>query len=234
MVPWNAPLVPRASPVLSGRNCNQNHEPHPSLTPDFIPRSDGDQLNWLANYSAKLGTHGVALGFTAAQVTAMQGAITAYLSQFNSYVQQKNALEAAAAAVRTAQKNLLRDIRVQAAKSKIAGAFTEAIGDDLGIIGPESSFDPDTFKPTFKITVQPGTVKIEFTKSETDGVNIYCRLKGQANFKFVARDTNSPYEDHTPLAQAGVAEVREYSMRGVINDAEIGQLSDIVSVTYGG
>ncbi len=123
---------------------------------------------------------------------------------------------------------------MQAAKSKMAGAFTEAIGADLGIIRPESGFDSATFKPVFKVTGQPGTVKIEFTKRETDGVNIYCRLKGQAKFKFVSRDTNSPYEGHTPLAQAGVAEVREYSLRGVINDAEIGQLSDIVSVTYGG
>jgi hypothetical protein len=51
---------------------------------------------------------------------------------------------------------------------------------------------------------------------------------------FVARDTNPPYEDHTPLAVANKPEIREYMLRAVLNDAEIGVASDIVAVTYGG
>ena len=98
---------------------------------------------------------------------------------------------------------MLAKIRIQAGKAKLSSSYTQAIGDDLAIIGPESTFDPGTFKPTFNVSVQPGTVKIEFGKSDTDGVNIYCRLKGQANWKFVSRDTNSPYEDHTPAGASG-------------------------------
>lgn len=48
------------------------------------------------------------------------------------------------------------------------------------------------------------------------------------------RYINSPYDDYTPLAVPGVAEVREYQAYGVLNDAQIGQPSDIVSVTFGG
>ena len=47
-------------------------------------------------------------------------------------------------------------------------------------------------------------------------------------------DTHSPYDDHTPLAVPGVAEVREYQAFGVLHDQQIGQASDIVSVTFGG
>ena len=47
-------------------------------------------------------------------------------------------------------------------------------------------------------------------------------------------DTHSPYDDHTPLAVPGVAEVREYQAFGVLHDQQIGQPSDIVSVTFGG
>ena len=47
-------------------------------------------------------------------------------------------------------------------------------------------------------------------------------------------DTHSSYDDHTPLAVPGVAEVREYQAFGVLHDQQIGQASDIVSVTFGG
>jgi hypothetical protein len=33
---------------------------------------------------------------------------------------------------------------------------------------------------------------------------------------FLARDTESPYIDTTPLAQAGQPEIREYRIRGAI------------------
>jgi hypothetical protein len=59
-------------------------------------------------------------------------------------------------------------------------------------------------------------------------------LKGQAEWKFVARDTNSPYDDHTPLAVPGAAEVREYQAFGVLNDEQIGVASDIVVVNFAG
>jgi hypothetical protein len=53
-------------------------------------------------------------------------------------------------------------------------------------------------------------------------------------WKFLSRDTNSPYNDHTPLTTPGVPEVREYQAYGVLNDVQIGLASDIVSVTFGG
>ncbi len=60
------------------------------------------------------------------------------------------------------------------------------------------------------------------------------RLKAQTTWKKLSFDTNSPYDDHTELAVAGGAEVREYRAIGVVNDEEIGQPSDIVSVTFAG
>ena len=45
---------------------------------------------------------------------------------------------------------------------------------------------------------------------------------------------NFPKDDFTALAVAGTPEVREYQAFGVLNDEQIGQPSDIVSVTFGG
>lgn len=41
-------------------------------------------------------------------------------------------------------------------------------------------------------------------------------------------------DDHNPLALPGTPERREYQACDVLNDAQIGQPSDIVSVTFGG
>jgi hypothetical protein len=53
-------------------------------------------------------------------------------------------------------------------------------------------------------------------------------------WKFVSRDTNSPYDDHTPLAVPGVAEVREYQAFGILGDEQIGLPCDIITVTFAG
>lgn len=47
-------------------------------------------------------------------------------------------------------------------------------------------------------------------------------------------DTSSPYIDGRPLAVANAPEVREYMLRGVVTDAEIGLDSDILNITWSG
>jgi hypothetical protein len=61
------------------------------------------------------------------------------------------------------------------------------------------------------------------------------RLVGAAQWILVGSHRKKfPFDDQTPLKQAGVPEVREYMGRGVINDQEVGQQSDIVQVTFAG
>jgi len=47
-------------------------------------------------------------------------------------------------------------------------------------------------------------------------------------------DNFPPYDDTRALANPNVPEVREYMVRPVINDVEIGLPSDIVSAVFGG
>jgi hypothetical protein len=112
--------------------------------------------------------------------------------------------------------------------------YTTAIGEDLGIIGDEDDFDADNFVPEFKGKIMPEGPKLEFGKDQTDGIHIYTRLKGVAEWNFLATDTESPYIDTRALANPNVPEVREYRCRAFISDTEIGQWSGIVSVTVGG
>jgi hypothetical protein len=69
-------------------------------------------------------------------------------------------------------------------------------------------------------------VEIQFTKLTSDGVNIYCKRDGDADFALLARDTASPYVDNRPLKVTGKPELREYKARFVQDDEEIGSFSD--------
>lgn len=201
---------------------------------DFIPPTDGEKVPWLENYKTKLTTLGPTIGVSAGDITATNTSITNYITAFNSLVTKRAEAQALTTSVRADERSLFGTLRTQIGTFKRNSAYTEAIGEELQVIGTNGAFDPLTFKPKFKATVLPGGVLIDFIKGESSGVNIYCRLKGQTTWKFVARDTNSPYEDFSPLAQPGVPEVREYMLRGVKTDAEIGLMSDIVQVTFGG
>src|SRR5438094_10351722 len=75
-----------------------------------------------------------------------------------------------------------------------------------------------------------GVVELDFDKSISDGVNIYAKRDGDADFVFLARDTASPYIDNRPLLVATKPELREYKAVYVQSDAEIGLFSDDVVV----
>ena len=70
----------------------------------------------------------------------------------------------------------------------------------------------------------------DFDKSISDGVNIYAKRDGDADFVFLACDTASPYIDSRPLLVATEPELREYKAVYVQSDAEIGLFSDEVVV----
>src|SRR5438034_8718517 len=82
-----------------------------------------------------------------------------------------------------------------------------------------------------------GVVELDFDQSISDGVNIYAKRDGAADFVFLARDTASPYIDNRPLLVATKSELREglasrlreYKAVYVQSDAEIGLFSaDVV------
>lgn len=201
------------------------------MAKDYLPSTDGDLNIWLGNFQAKLATYGLTCGLTAGEVTATSADCTTLSGGINNAEAQKNLSKSATAAKDTMKKNLLPTLRNTIKRMKTHTAYTEEIGQDLGIIGSDG---PTPDKPTLKGKATPNYVLLEFIKKGFDGVNIYARLKGQSTWTFLARDTQSPYHDTRALAVAGTPETREYMCMGVIADEEVGEESDIVSVVYGG
>jgi hypothetical protein len=123
--------------------------------------------------------------------------------------------------------------RALAARIKAHPAYTVALGSLLGIEGPQDTTDLTTSKPTLAGVDQTGgVVQLDCDKSISDGVNIYAKRDGDADFVFLARDTASPYIDNPDASglAVGKPELREYKAVYVQSDAEIGLFSDEVVV----
>ena len=201
--------------------------------PDFLPKDEPSLLLWLGNYQTKLATHGATLGLTPTEITALSNACTGLSTLVNNVEAAKAALKTAVEAKNAGKDSNLALIRTANKKMKASNAYTDAIGKDLGIKAESQDLDHEAAKPKFSGEAFPGYVRLKFTKNGLDGINIYSRLKGQATWAFLSRDTNSPYDDHMALAN-GSPETREYMCIGVMEDTEVGQQSDFVEVVFGG
>ena len=202
--------------------------------PDFIPGKDDALLVWLKQLKTKIASHATTLGIPAARLTQITASCDALIAATETAFAKKAEWLAAVAAKDAQAEVSLGALRAEIKQWKVNPALTSAIATDLQIVGGASAFNPDTFQAEITVEVYAGFVRIKFKKGQTGGVNLYWRKKGETTWRFLARDTNSPYEDHNPLAVPGVPEVREYKAFGVVADEQIGQPSDIVSVTFGG
>jgi len=200
----------------------------------FIPQALAFLVNWLLVLQAKLSIHGITLGMTAAQVSELQSQIGNFLTQSANVEQKRNELQSLIEQRNTVKKTLLGTIRAWVKKWKAHDNYTSAIGEDMDIVPESTVVNPDTYKPVLLATPFSGYVKVEFRKTGLDGINLYGRLKGEPDWKFVARANASPFQDARPLSEAGTPEAREFTAFGVKNDQQFGQGSDVACVVFGG
>ncbi len=204
------------------------------MNQSFFPNQNSDLLAWLNNYKTKLTVHATALGLTAAQVTQEKAWCDAMIAAINLIEIKKQELKSAVSGRETAMQTQIGALRIEIARHKLAAGYTVAIGEDLGVVGTHVAFDPAAYKAKITAEIFGGFVRIKFVKKGADGIDLYHRKKGDATWLFLARDTKSPYDDHIVLETQNQPEHWEYRAFGVLDDAEIGQPSDIVEVVFGG
>ncbi|WP_291131370.1 hypothetical protein [Flavobacterium sp. UBA7682] len=199
----------------------------------FFPRSKSVLAIWATNYQEKIAIHATALGLTPAEVTAEIALCQSIIDAINAANTQKNLYKAALETRDTTINTQGGELRFEIARHKMASGYNTTIGQDLGIIGADSVFDPTTFKPVIRGELSGGKVLIRFKKTNTDGINIYRRQKGTSTFTFLSRATKSPFEYQPVLSEPNKPEHWEYRAFGVIDDVEIGLASDIIEIVYG-
>ena len=130
----------------------------------FLPRQDDALVTWLVNFQSKVAAHAVALGLTAAQVTALQERCGRVITAIQAVIPAQSALAAAVTAKETAKTTELPALRGELNLIKANPAITSALLADLQIVGTSTVFNPDTFQPEQTGEVVSGHVRIKFKK----------------------------------------------------------------------
>jgi len=196
----------------------------------FEKELERDLESWMINFEEKLPTYSKILGLSDETVENAQ----AYTHEIRRAVQHsrqaKAAAAAALAAIPVSEAKYLPPLRGVIQKLKTSFAYTDIIGSDLRINGADVLMEMGYFKPLLAGELVAGNVILKFNKRGVDGVNIYTRLAGESKWKRLCYDTNSPYIDNRKRQGPGAYESIEYMCRGVINDDEIGQQSNVISI----
>ncbi|MEN9574974.1 MAG: hypothetical protein RL514_2829 [Verrucomicrobiota bacterium] len=194
---------------------------------DYLPDQDPQLLLWHDNLKNQVAALKATFGLTDPEVAAVAADNATAHTKVDAKQTAKNAAKTATEACATSLRTIKTAARALARRLKEHPAYTAALGQQLGIIGPEDSTDLGTSKPTLTVEdTQNGQVVIGFNKSISDGVNIYSKRGGETVFTFLARDTFSPYVDNRPNLNGAATERREYQAVYVSDDAEIGLRSD--------
>lgn len=198
---------------------------------DFIPNPDADFLTFHDQLKTAATSIGATLDITAGDLTTLGNDNTAAHAKVATANTASAAAQQATADKRTTRRAVEGRVRAFARRLKTHTNYTEALGQQLGIIGPEDSTDLATAKPTLTGTILPhGATEIGFNKSVSEGVNIYCQRGPEAAPVFLARDTSAPYVDNRPLLVANTPETRKYTAIYVLHDGEIGLTSDVLTL----
>lgn len=226
----------------------------------YLPATDTGKATWLNNFSQKLANHAVTLGISAAtqaQVSSDAENFGKMIISIDYFVEYNKQLTAYKNQLRSGTLNNAPIGDLPAPPSPITFTvppvadvfgrtrrlvqtiknnpnYTEAIGQDLGIIGSENEFDPNTLKPELKIEIAAGgRPNIIWKKGQTEGIKIKVD-RGSGTFEFLAIDTQPNYLDTHALPPLGQTATWRYTAIYLLNDEEAGQWSDIVSVTVVG
>lgn len=198
---------------------------------DFIPTSLAELHDWEANFKNKVPGIAKQLNIPDSEVTPVLNEIDAQDVTYNRILAIRKEGKSATSDNNEQTKSTVSSIRFLSNRIKTAPGYTEAMGQELGIIGTDSYFDKAIAKPQLVAGKEGNMVIIRFNKEKADGAHIYSRRGGEKEFSFLAADTESPYHDKRPNLIPGQTEMREYKAWYFEDEDIFGQESDVVSIT---
>ncbi|MFI5217844.1 MAG: hypothetical protein ACHQNT_00030 [Bacteroidia bacterium] len=223
----------------------------------YFPKSNKKRLAWLKNFSDKIGTYASVLMIlpteaqevkdyytmlkhamdTIEMVRSFSKSMTAFRKELMFGLPGGNAsdvpvltLPAAPAAVPSGIFGIISGM-VQRMKGSIH--YTEAIGEDLGIIGADFVKDFAALKAVLKIKPDLGRPEISYNKYNTHGMNLYVNRDDGNGMKFLKRLTRTTFIDKYKLPEEKRIALWKYIGIYVVDDIEVGIASDEVSVVVG-
>lgn len=234
------------------------HKKERSIMKEFyLSTTDQGKADFMDNLDNKIPSYTATLGLTPADVAS----IKADAAMFNYIMDMQEAYKTSKQDI-SKYKNALRDgplgmspnalpiaptlppapalvndgifIRIYklVARIKSAPAYTEAIGEALGIVGDEQVIDIPNMKPVLKSRLDSGRPLIIWKKGPAaDVLDIYVDRKDGLGFVFLATDTQPDYLDTFPVPAGVTTAVWDYKAIYRIGDDTVGQFSEPIQVT---
>ena len=144
---------------------------------DYIPTTKTGLDNWLKNFTAKAEEYINKYGISESDYEILKPVAESYSEDMIAEMELLNKKLAQFKKTVIDRKKAIKISRSIAQKIKNDLNYTEAIGREFDIIGPEQTFNHKNFKPKLKLRLVSGGVEISFNKSQTEGVNIYRKLE---------------------------------------------------------
>ena len=223
----------------------------------YLPSGEQERALWLTNFAKKLDSYVTVLGLTSASAAAVVADAAYYswtiqvLLLYRDYAQAwtafKNDLSAGTqlgaappvpnipVAPTAVAPNILGRLGKLVATIKNAPGYTDAIGQDLGIVGPEASKSPaalEDLKPVLVLALIAKGLNIGWTKQGNRRLNLWLEVdRGDgAGWVFLALDTEPDYIDTRPVAAPAVWQYRAQYRLG---DEPVGHWSDVARQVVG-
>lgn len=226
----------------------------------FIPGQDLQKQLWQQNFAGKLPTYATKYGITPAEVTdTTNGSV--YFAYWLNYKNQQEEFAKKVTQFKNEMRDGVGDnapsqapiaptfavaptavspgifARITSIAKVIKAKTNYAIsdGEDLGIEGSVTAGrDINAMKPLFTLRLASGGhPEIVWSKEGMDGIHIYVD-RGIGSWQLLAMDSFPNYTDTAPLPVAGVALVWQYKLVYRLNDEEVGQFSDVASISVSG
>ncbi|WP_079435671.1 hypothetical protein [Zoogloea sp. LCSB751] len=221
----------------------------------YMPKDDNGKVALLDLLATRLPIYAELLEISPADIASLQADAAALRYTINAFnVIQGNAR------LWTAFKNLQRDggagsgafppganlpaqvptvspgivprVTALIARIKTARHYTEAIGQDLNIVGSTQIVDPDGWKPIIDIAVKAGRPVIQWTKGDADSIEIWADRGDDKGLAFHTITTDPAYTDASPAPASSA--LWKYKAIYRLRDEQVGNWSDVISVAIGG
>jgi hypothetical protein len=207
---------------------------------DYIPTRTGLFLQWLATLLTKIASLGAGIGISVTELGLIASKGAAVQTKRATADTKMAEAKAAVNDYEAERKGFSDYLRPIVRRSKSSPGYTTAIGEEIGIEGPEHDPDLANAKAKGEVKELPNNrVEVSFDLLGAEGANVYCfRPNGpvtppspipSSDFVFLGRDTHSPYIDTRPNLTNG-PELRIYKLVLVDNDEEVGIESDLMEI----
>ena len=183
------------------------------------------------NFGDKFIPYALAAGVPQAECDAFKVRLTQYRATSVALEQDRATMQKRTTDQDTERGLVVAILRAFSNRIKAAPGG-EAAAKDLQVLGSADVPRPVDAVPVATVAASPQGPVVDFTNPTRQGVNVYRQIIGTDPVpRFLARDTRSPYIDTEAFAKA---ENLAYFVIGVKSDAEVGQASATVTLTYGG